>query len=289
MDPLDYKIEQLDNRACGDLLELTNCVGWDYSLDYWRVILSSGRVYGLVGPDRDLIGCTAIFDYGPTWAAIGVVVVKPDYQGKGFSTRLMDTAVAGLGPETPPLTLISTPEGLPVYKSRGFEQISKCSVLVRPGEASAAPPPQMPGYRFRPVSEDNIQDVISFDREMSGVDRSQVLYTFQSFWKSAICLYEEATGAICGYAFSYERPIKNIIGPVVATTADQAVALVQMLIYGQTEPMRLDSFSHQSDFQRRLFSLGFVKEDLPPVMSLGAADTIVKNPNIFAPISQAFG
>ena len=112
--------QQLNQLHIGDLLSLATIVGWDYDREEIQTLLASGSVYGHVNIDKMVISCAAIIPYGAKLASIGMVIVHPDYRGRGLAKELLIQCMSQVTQNTA-LMLIATKEGRPVYEKLGFK------------------------------------------------------------------------------------------------------------------------------------------------------------------------
>ncbi len=278
-------LDDLDN-----LMALTDGVEWYYTENYWRMLLEAGQTFCLFVEDTHLAAITTILDYGPNTAFIGVVVVQEKYRGLGFASRVISAAEDSLGRKTTPIGLIASSDGKPVYEKRGYQTVGMCQKLILAETAPQLPHPALPGYRFEPISTDQVEKIKQFDTVAFGADRGHVIDTLLEAAGANIALYDEENGLLKGYAFSYPRKGMTIIGPVVARSAKEAAALCQMLSLDHKEAIHLDTLPNQTDFMDEMIRIGFEREEEAPIMVLPADQSDFSFPDqIFALTSQGFG
>ena len=96
-----------------------------------------------------------------------------EYQGKGIGTALWEAMMKHIGTERN-ISLFSGPEMLSKYRDRkNFVVIPEKRALTFIGKFYSNQLIQgIDGISVLPISEDNIEKVIQYDREVCGVDRS---------------------------------------------------------------------------------------------------------------------
>ena len=68
-----------------------------------------------------VVGTAATISYNGGFAWIGMVLVDPEWRGKGIGTRLLEKAIEYLdGCGVPTMKLDATPQGQPLYEKLGF-------------------------------------------------------------------------------------------------------------------------------------------------------------------------
>ena len=82
-------IETLGGGDAPELRVLSQAIGWTHTDDDWRTILEVGRVFGHRASDGGFLSSGALFEYGPSLASIGMILVTPASRGRGraFGSR----------------------------------------------------------------------------------------------------------------------------------------------------------------------------------------------------------
>lgn len=286
---LQLESRRLENSDLAALNSMSLAEGWGYGETYWKVILSSCTGFGVFDAETNLIGCIFVAGYGNNRGNIGVLIVSKDHRGKGIASFLMDQAEMLIDGGKGTLTLVATEDGLPVYEHRGYRAVAECHVMIRNAGSDASHLPDLPGYRFSPITDANLSDILVLDRDSFGADRSHILYALYNAAEKTVALIDKSNGVLSGYGMLYRRADMMKVGPVVADSQDQAVAIVQMLIYGMSDTVRMDVLSHQPDFINSAADFGFQVCDIDPVMVLRGDDQITDRAQIFAIGSQSLG
>src|SRR6185436_5697982 len=112
------EVTEADTAA---LRAVSGSAGWPHSVDDWRAVLESARVFAHRAHDGEVISSGAVFPLGPALAAIGMIIVKPAHRGRGLARAMMLRCLACLGSAPPAFVLIATPQGRPLYEHLGFE------------------------------------------------------------------------------------------------------------------------------------------------------------------------
>jgi len=286
---LDLKSRRLENSDLPALNDMSRSVGWGYGEIYWKVILASFTGIGVFDQENRLAGCIFVTDYGENRGNIGVLIVSKDHRGKGIASFLMEQAENIVANGAGAVTLIATPDGTPVYTHRGYEVIGECHVLIRDTENASSPLPDLPGYRFTSITEENMPDILALDHISFKANRTHILYSLLKAADKTVALYNRETGELAGFGMLYRRADMKKLGPIVATTMEEAVGIVQMLIYGMSGAVRMDVLSHQPDFIAKAQEFGFKTTDIDPVMVLRGDKSLIDCPQLFAIASQTLG
>ena len=185
-----------------------------------------------VSPASGRIMGSCFFHPRPTHVGLGIMNVHPNYFGQGVAKALMQhicdyTDANG----HPALRLTSSAlnlDSFALYSRSGF--IPRLAyqdmwVQVPQGGLGAS----VPGRdRVRPAAPADAPAMEALELEVSGVSRGpdyvHAIENAQGFWSAAVVA--GASGGIDGYAISSGHAAMNIIGPLVARTDDDAIALV---------------------------------------------------------------
>jgi GNAT superfamily N-acetyltransferase len=148
---------------------------------------------------------------------IGHVIVHAEYRRRGIGTALVEATIARLEEiGCPTQLLVATDLGRPVYERLGFREDSLYSQYH--GAALDAFPAH-PG--LRPLVPDDLDAVITLDRQATGEDRSAHVHAFAKHgWVFAGGRPDEVRG--------FYLPTPWTEGPVVASDPEAASALLDV-------------------------------------------------------------
>ena len=113
---LEIRVEHLSKEQIGDIVALSSYIGWDYNREEIDTVFNSGIVYGVWNERKELIASAAIILYGEALASIGMVIVHPDYKGRGIGKVITNSCMSSVSAQTP-IMLIATDEGKPLYEN----------------------------------------------------------------------------------------------------------------------------------------------------------------------------
>lgn len=262
---LSLRLETLDVHDINSLVRLSAAVGWDYDAAEIGTLLAVGRVFGHQTAAGELVSSAAVVPYAPDRAHMGMVIVHPDFRRGGLGK---DVTAAALGVMTIGgcVSLVSTPEGLPLYEKMGFEVVSVVHKYVRSQGLS--------GYADKPIDQgnvvslrlDDIERVNALDVQAFGVDRREFLRHRVRQASAGWMLVNDAQ--IHGYALGIKGAASWILGPVVARDDGVATQLTAQIAQATMDAMRIDVPAQHADWAAcELPRWGFAKVAEPPVMT----------------------
>ena len=289
MDSTQFEVRLLGRQDADDLLALSQSLNWDFTKKYWLIILSTGFAYGAFDKAGRLVGTASSISYMDTHCFVGAVIVAKELQGQGLGKRLITAPHVKFRGLNVPAKLIATPDGVPVYERLGYETVDWCYKLVR-----QTPPPkpvlsELEGLSCKPLSHELMGQIYEFDKLHFGADRSHVLGALQEAGYSGVALLDTESLEVQGYAMMLTRPDQISIGPIVTQSLQQAMALCDLLAYGQSKSIRVDSLSYHQEFRELLQGAGYVLDTKSPLMMRGDLKKHKDQNSVFALISQALG
>ena len=207
----------------GDLLAmhgLAQQMSWPHRAEDCAQLLALGAGTVAVDAMGRTVGVGLRWGFGHDVGTIGLVLVAPDQQGKGIGRALMKALIADSEPRT--LMLNATAEGLPLYEKLGF--VSTGFVRQHQGRLAEAPvlPPAPDVPLRRAVSSDHAA-LCALDAAVFGADRSALI---GSLLATGDAWLVDRAGQPAGFVVLRAFGRGMIIGPVIASTEDEAIALV---------------------------------------------------------------
>jgi hypothetical protein len=236
------------------LLELSEGIGWPHEIGDWQTTLGASQVFGHRAADGKIVSSASIYQFGPTLSALAVVLVREDFRRQGLARaavlKCLDH-VPGI-----PQMLVATPFGQPLYESLGFK-VAEHIVRLIAAEGTSLPATGA----IRPMTEADLPRVLELDRTIYQADRSQVL---RHRWKQAKGGVMLADGS--GYAWKIPQRGGLVLGPIVATTPQDAASLVAHLTAGFRGSIKIEVPERHTELMTMLTGAGFVIDSARPLM-----------------------
>ncbi|MFB6729855.1 GNAT family N-acetyltransferase [Bacillus mobilis] len=283
---LEIKVERLREEQIGDIVALSSYIGWDYNREEIETIFDSGIVYGVWNERGELIASAAIILYGEKLASIGMVIVHPDYKGRGIGKAITNACMKSVSVQTP-IMLIATDEGKPLYEKLGFKSVSYVSKYIcnsyNMNHKCVGNEECMMDYE-----EVDLEEIIKIDEYAFGTNRK--VFLKKRIIQSEQCIVvKDKEQNVLGYGLSIQTSENKIIGPVVARNDAMAMRIVHALARGHNGRLRIDVTEGKDDFLKELEIAGFKRANLPPIM-LKNSDQLLKRSNeLYSIAAQVFG
>jgi GNAT superfamily N-acetyltransferase len=231
-------------------LRLCRASGWNQLEEDWRIVVNPPSGAWLAERDGVVIGTAALIRYDAL-AWVAMMLVDPAERRSGLGSRLLTEALAAAA-GAPCVGLDATPAGEPLYRRFGFEESYP---LVR---AKAT----IDAARFagtgnaRPMTPDDLPEVLRMDHEVFGADRSGLL-------ASLLARAPECAWIVPGHGYCFGRPghLYWQLGPVIAAadaTARELAAHCLSQLGGR--PFAIDAPRFSVPWLDWLKSAGFVEE-----------------------------
>ena len=200
---------------------LKHSAGWNQTEQDWANILALEPegcwVYEAGGK---VAGSTTAVCYGQDLAWIGMVLVSPEFRGRGYGRALLEHALRFLERRRVRVVrLDATDMGRPLYEKLGFRD--ECAVERWTAAAVEKPGSQHP---LRAACLESVADVAGFDRTAFGADRSAVLARLLA------CFPAERLRLPNGFAMARPGSTAHFVGPCVASDAATARGLLETLL-----------------------------------------------------------
>ncbi|GAB3119545.1 GNAT family N-acetyltransferase [Novispirillum itersonii] len=215
-DLVTFQPEHLDGA-----LALSRQAAWPHRLEDWQMALDlSSGVVAVDGGGR-IVGTVLTTCYADDCATINMVIVDESTRGQGLGRRLMDAAFALAAAR--PLRLIATRDGLPLYEKLGFLRTG--GMVMQHQGIPEVLPPVPPGVAF----EDDVDLAVltALDTAAFGGDRSGLMARLKAVGRFAVLRRD---GAVVGFTALRAFGRGEVIGPVVAATAEDAKALIAVCL-----------------------------------------------------------
>ena len=226
-------------------LELSAEAHWNQNEADWRFFLNHGTVFGVRDGDGHLIATAALLPYTSGNAWISMVLVTANWRRRGLATKLVDACIGAAATQGLTTWLDATPAGATVYAPLGFAptlQLRRLRLENAMSTKAEAPPSLVPCGIERFTAQDRL--AMGFDRgtllmELSGRSGSRLLSS-----NDALALVRDGRKA-------------RHIGPLFADRPDQALAMVNEIVWSETGPLLIDAVSEQDEFLKGLTNSGW--------------------------------
>jgi GNAT superfamily N-acetyltransferase len=280
--------EQICLRAMeeGDLdaaHRLSVAIGWPHRLADWRAVFKIGHAYCAHDAIGRLVGTAMWRPIGKSFATIGMVIVAPGLQGQGLGRRMMRAVLEAAPGRT--LQLNSTGEGMPLYESQGFRQIG--AIQQHQGIAQPANGRAAVAITVRTCTARDWTSIAKLDRAAHGTNRLDILRAVTS---GAVGTVGERDGHVIGFAFCRPFGRGHVIGPIVASDEETAIAVTAPFFTTHAGHfLRVDIPCGTTDFCRFIDECGLLSAGRATTMIKGRKPRRAKGVRVFGLISQALG
>ena len=255
-------------------------VRWPHRPEDWAMLIRLG--HGVVAEDAigRVVGSAMWWPMGPDLARIGMVITTPRLQEQGAARWLMAQIVGPIGGRDKVLT--ATREALRLYLSLGFR--SGATVFQHQGIVVEAPA-VVPGAR--PMTAADEAAVRALDAAALTADRRAVLDELLTVSEGTVVGRD---GKVVGFALCRRFGRGHVVGPVVAASEEDALALVAPHVAAHAGRfLRLDRREAEGAFRAYLEACGLRIFDTGTLMSLGR-DRIPEGPaRIYGLASHSLG
>ncbi|MDA1529674.1 GNAT family N-acetyltransferase [Bacillus cereus group sp. TH260-2LC] len=283
---LEMRVERLRKESINDIVSLSSYIGWDYNGEEIETIFDSGIVYGVWNGRKELIASAAIILYGEELASIGMVIVHPNYKGRGIGKAITDSCIKSVSTQTP-IMLIATDEGKLLYEKLGFRAVSYVSKYIcnsyNVNDYCIGNEDYIMNYK-----EYDLEEIIKLDEYAFGTNRKEFLMKRIMQSEQCIVVKDKEQNAL-GYGLSVQTPENKIIGPVVAKNDAMAMRIVHDLAREHHGKVRIDVPEGKKDFLNQLEAVGFQKVNTPPIMMRNSDQLLKRNNGLYSIAAQIFG
>lgn len=267
-------------RDLESALQLSRAAGWAYRLEDWRIAQALGQGV-LAEADGRVIGSALCWPYGDAFTTCGGIIIARAMQGRGLGRTLMARLLELTGDRS--VLLHSTAEGMRLYQGFGFEAVGlvhQHSAMIPAGRVQGADP------QVRTARAEDLPAMLQMDQRAFGADRHRMIEAFVRIGSVAVI---DRAGSPQAYAICRPFGLGQVIGPVVATGAEDAKVLIGHFLRanaGQTLRIDIPGDSGLGDW---LTALGMPEVGQVTTMIRGKSPAISGPERVFALASQSFG
>ncbi len=237
-----------------DLTEIAILIGWAKA-EGWNPGLADAVPFQAADP-QGFIGCfvdgvmtagISAIRYGSAFGFIGLYIAHPDFRGKGYGRRVWDAGMAHLEGRT--IGLDGVPEQQTNYRLMGF--LPDYETFRWSGTLKGRLDPEIIA-----LDEAHLPTLMEFDSRHFASSRPEFLREWLALPRHTQVLVRN--GAIVGYAVSRRCHQGHKIGPLFASDAGAAKALLDACAAKtEGETIHIDVPAGQTDFTGLLSQNGF--------------------------------
>jgi GNAT superfamily N-acetyltransferase len=271
-------------------MRLKELAGWNQTSDDWKRFLEASPNGCFVAEvNGQVCGTVTTISFENRFAWIGMVLVDPEYRGRGIGTRLLERAIEHLDKlKIPAIKLDATPQGKPLYEKLRFQSEYEIGrwTLQRTFSGGAK---DSSSTERDPLAPGLLESIFRADREVFGADRSSLL---KSLHESAprLTLGVLNSSSLEGYAFGRRGSFADHLGPWMAKDAATARKLLELfLTRSSREVVVVDCLNANSFAGDLLKSFGFSYSRPLTRMYRGANDYRGRTELLCAILGPEFG
>ena len=259
-------------------MELVVAAHWPHRPEDIKAAMDLGRVWlAQVDAHGGIAGIAAWWAYGAAAARIGLVIVSPNYQGRGIGRQLVERILDEGGSRG--WMLLSTEAGRSLYQKLGFRILG--SAQRHQGIYRHEP---VTDSRIRMASADDYARLMKLDHSAMGADRGAILRHLFEHGQTTIL---SDSGQAIGFAVSRRFGPGSVVGPIVAPSERDAIALFK----ASARPgfVRVDRPMEAARLGQHLDGCGLEGDEVSDVMVLGAWPAESESVQAFAMAGHAWG
>jgi len=255
----EIEIRLLDESDIDDAMKIKELVGWNQTQDDWRRLLKV-EPRGCFGAFRngELVGTTTTTCYDHDLAWVGMVLVHPSNRRMGIATRLVQHALDYLVEKVGTVKLDATADGQRLYERLGFHVES----LVERWTGVAVPNGRVASeVEVTHLNDETTKELLALDRRAFCADRSSLIKALIANASAVPAIARARSGAVGGYSIARRGSHISYVGPIIATTANEAAALLERTVDQLTgEQVYVDVNTRFEGWPRVLLDRGFSKQ-----------------------------
>lgn len=249
-------LRSLTVQDIGEAKMLSDAESWNQTEKDWEFIIRNpGNLCLAAEIGGKLVGTATAMSYEGKIAWIGMVLVHREYRGKGIS-KLLLSEILETGNSFISVKLDATPAGQNVYQGLRF----KDEFLIHRMSVDSVPAIdwQLKNEKqLELLTLENISEVTETDRRTFGADRTSLLqFLLANYPENAWIIRKNSR--LNGFAFGRKGTRSYEIGPLTATTTEEAkVLILKMLSILEGESVIVDILEDKKDLLNWLLSIGF--------------------------------
>jgi len=240
---------------------------WNQTDREWQLFLTIAPKGAMVADlEGTVVGTAVTVPYEPGVAWIAMVLVDPARRGGGIGRALLRAAIDH-APAGSTAALDATPAGRGLYLSLGFGDVwTMTRYRARRDRFEPAVAGSAAGGVVEAASPRDLEDLVAVDRRAFGADRRAVIEWYwrqapDRAWVSRDALDASGAGAVTGFALARPGHDADHVGPIVACSTAEAIALASTAISHAAAPaVIVDVPDRHAGLREWLTSRGFAVE-----------------------------
>ncbi|MEO1025199.1 MAG: GNAT family N-acetyltransferase [Pseudomonadota bacterium] len=252
----DIVFEPFGKEHLAAAVALSTAAGWAHRREDWEMLLPFSR--GVAASQNGKIMGTALrADFGRELSTVNMIIVAEAMRSKGLGRALIEAAI---GVEVRSLRLVATESGQPLYKKLGFETVAKIACV------QGIVKPVCEVYGVADALEHDLDEISALESASFGGDRTDLINWFEKHARMSVI---RDGNSVAGFAACRRFGHGHVIGPVVASNAEDGLSLIAYLAKDlEGELLRID-VTENSGLQQGLSALGLEVRYLAPIMQRG--------------------
>ncbi|HEY9501074.1 MAG TPA: GNAT family N-acetyltransferase [Pyrinomonadaceae bacterium] len=255
----DIEIRLLAESDIGEAMKIKELVGWNQTEADWQRLLKVGPK-GCFAAFRNgsLVGTTTTTSFEDDLAWIGMVLVHPSHRRMGIATKLLRHALDYLSNNVRTVKLDATADGKRLYEGLGFRVES----LVERWTGVAIPNGRTEDeVEVVHLDETITTELLDLDRQAFCANRSSLIKELIAHASAVPAIVRAKDGSVKGYSIARRGSQIGYVGPMVATKASEAAALLdRTLDQIAGERVYVDVNTRFEGWPRVLLDRGFTKQ-----------------------------
>ena len=261
-----------------DYIALVNMVGWPHKPNDIAALLKLGHPWRAIEQNTEQsVGVAIWWPMGKHFGRIGLLIVSPDFQGRGIGRIIMEKVIADAGERT--LMLLATEQGKPLYDSLGFQSVG----LTQRHQGSYLNP-STASYGVTQANLGDLKEIIALDTRVTGLDRASMI---TQMFEVGNTMARKHKNKISGYAINRPFGAGNVIGPLIAETEDDAKTL--FMAAAKPGMLRVDRLMERASLGQFFEIKNLIGHEITHSMVRGVKSTGEKDGFVFAMASHAWG
>jgi ribosomal protein S18 acetylase RimI-like enzyme len=239
-------------------VRLNQTAGWNQTpADWQRFLKLSPEGCFVAELEGQVRGTVTTISFESRFAWVGMVLVDPQYRGRGVGTKLLQCAIQHLDErKIATIKLDATPQGKPLYEKLGFVpeyEVERWALRRAPTEAAKGPDPGPD--ESEPLLL--LESILERDREAFGADRGVLLRSLH-LDAPDFTMATWNNGVLEGYTLGRRGLFADHLGPWMAKDAHSARYLLEaFLARSSRETLVVDCLKSNNVAVRLLQSFGF--------------------------------